>query len=77
MFYQTGVPFRFADSTSLKEFIKTLRPVYSPPTAKQIAGSLLNKAHSKLMENLTVQLGDLKPVHLVSDGWSSLRKIIM
>ena len=36
--YHTDIPFRFADSPSLKAFIAKLRPAYNLPTAKQIAG---------------------------------------
>ena len=52
-FYHTGIPFRFADSLSLKAFIAKLRPAYNLPTAKQIAGSILNNVHRKFNANLT------------------------
>ena len=73
-FYHTGIPFRFADSLSLKAFIAKLRPAYNLPTAKQIAGSILNNVHRKFNANLTGVISDAQHIHLVSDGWSSLRK---
>ena len=60
VFYHTGIPFRFADSPSLKEFLKRLRPDYSPPSAKKVAGSLLNNAHLKFKENLKVLIHPTK-----------------
>ena len=44
------------------------------PTAKQIAGSILNNVHRKFNANLTGVILDAQHIHLVSDGWSSLRK---
>ena len=68
-FYHTGIPFRFADSLSLKAFIAKLRPAYNLPTAKQIAGSILNNVHRNFNANLTGVISDAQHIHLVSDGW--------
>jgi hypothetical protein len=74
MFYHTGIPFRFADSPSLKAFITKLRPAYQLPSAKQIAGSILHNVHHKFKTKLEGVLTNAQHIHLVSDGWSSLKK---
>jgi hypothetical protein len=74
MFYHTGIPFRFADSPSLKAFIAKLRPAYQLPSAKQIAGGILNNVHHKFKTELNSVLTNAQHIHLVSDGWSSLKK---
>ena len=74
VFYYTGIPFRFADSESLKMFMKRARPAYELPSSKRIAGGLLNSTHAKFQEILMETLQTEKHVHLVSDGWSSLRR---
>ena len=74
MFYHTGIPFRFADSPSLKAFINKLRPAYQLPSAKQIAGSILNNVHQKFKRDINNALTNAQHIHLVSDGWSSHRK---
>jgi hypothetical protein len=72
VFYYTGIPFRFADSESLKMFMKRARPAYLLPSSKRIAGGLLDSTHAKFQEILMENLQTEKHVHLVSDGWSSL-----
>ena len=74
MFYRIGIPFRFADSPSLKAFITKLRPAYQLPSAKQIAGSILNNVHHQFKTKLEGVLTNAQHIHLVCDGWSSLRK---
>jgi hypothetical protein len=39
-FFHTGMPFRFADSDSLKKFIRRARPAYNLPSSKKVAGSI-------------------------------------
>ncbi|RHY87516.1 hypothetical protein DYB35_013809 [Aphanomyces astaci] len=73
IFYSTGIPFRFADSLALERFIKLARPAYAPPTAKAIAGPLLNHAHQDMMAKMNQLVQDQTHISLVSDGWTSLR----
>jgi hypothetical protein len=75
IFYQTGIPFRLADHNSFKQFVQRLRPAYTMPSAKRIAGGLLKDAHGKLANELNVVLSDTNYIHIVTDGWSSLRRI--
>lgn len=74
IFYQTGVPFRLADHHSVRKFVSRLRPAYACPSAKQIAGKLLDNAHKKFSESMNSVLEEAKYIHIVSDGWSSLRR---
>ncbi|RLN99858.1 hypothetical protein DYB28_003948 [Aphanomyces astaci] len=68
IFYSTGIPFRFADSPALETFIKLARPAYAPPTAKAIAGPLLNHAHQDMMAKMNQLVQDQTRFSLVSDG---------
>jgi len=73
MFYHTRIPFRFADSESLKQFMNKVRSVFKVPSSKRVAGDLL-KAHYKFAITLNHTIQEEKFIHLVSDGWSSLRQ---
>ncbi|RHZ00579.1 hypothetical protein DYB35_011184 [Aphanomyces astaci] len=77
IFYSTGIPFRFADSPALETFIKLAQPAYAPPTAKAIAGPLLNHAHQGMMAKMNQFVQDQTRISLVSDGWTSLRNDYM
>lgn len=74
IFYQTGVPVRLAYHDSLRQFVRRLRPAYELPSSKRIAGALLIKAHLDLSKKINEVLDDAKYLHIVSDGWSSLRR---
>ncbi|RHZ09724.1 hypothetical protein DYB31_010634 [Aphanomyces astaci] len=73
IFYSMDIPFRFADSPALETFIKFAQPAYAPPTAKAIAGPLLNHAHQDMMAKMNQLVQDQTRISLVSDGWTSLR----
>ena len=73
-FYHSGLPFRFADSESLKQFLFYIRPAYNVPSSKKVAGSLLNKAHSKFIDYVEDCLNSSSHIYLVSDGWSFMMK---
>jgi hypothetical protein len=73
IFYSTGIPFRVADREAVKAFLRRLRPGYSLPSAKRVAGGLIRKFHAKVLDNMFELVSNSKYIHLVSDGWSSLR----
>ena len=68
VFYSTGVPFSLANSPALVDFIRLARPAYTPPTAKAVAGSLLDNAHSDMTKTLASSLAEESLVSIVSDG---------
>ena len=49
MFYDNAIPFVFAESESFKQFCKSLRPAYQPPSRKQIAGPLLDQDFAQIL----------------------------
>jgi hypothetical protein len=72
-FYDTGIPFNFADSHAFKNLVKLLRPSYEPPSANVIANGLLKRAHDKLDSQVDEVLKNSRYISLVSDGWSNSR----
>ncbi len=73
IFYSSGVPFRFADNEELIEFVRMLRPAYQLPSSKTVAGSLLRAASKKLTGGVKSLIVEQPQIHLVSDGWSSMK----
>lgn len=70
--YGCNVSFATCDSVYLKRFLHELRPAYSPPSRKKIAGPLLDKVHQKIQnqnQNL-IQKMDNEAVLLI-DGWQN------
>jgi hypothetical protein len=72
-FYDSGIPFYFADNHAFRAAIKLLRPSYAPPSAKLIANGLLKQAHTKLASEVDEILNNSKYISIVSDGWSNQR----
>ena len=73
MFYDNAIPFVFAESESFKQFCKSLRPAYQPPSRKQIAGPLLDQDFAQIQSEIMQKIQKSKCVNLVSDGWSNIR----
>lgn len=72
-FYDTGVPFYFADRHAFRAAIKLLRPSYEPPSSKLIANGLLKQAYTKLEFEVEDILKNSRYISLVTDGRSNQR----
>ncbi|XP_039309059.1 uncharacterized protein LOC120358549 [Solenopsis invicta] len=70
-FYSSGVPFRHSENFYFKKMISDLRPGYTPPNRKKLAGELLNKIYNKTQEDAKNHLNG-KSVTLIQDGWSAI-----
>jgi hypothetical protein len=75
LFYRTGIPFNIAGQKAMKEFIKSIRPVYvdSIPSPASLGGALLKREYSNLQESLMSLLNASDHFSLVTDGWSNVR----
>jgi Protein of unknown function (DUF 659)/hAT family C-terminal dimerisation region len=72
-FYATGTSFQRIDDVHLKEAIKVLRPDDGMlPNRKQLATTLLDKCHQKLMAKVDARL-KCATACLTTDGWSNIK----
>lgn len=74
-FFRTGISFRVADSAAFKDLMSSVNPTYATkmPTAKQLKGSLLDKAYAKVSKRIEEILGQSSNLTLISDGWTNVR----
>jgi hypothetical protein len=74
-FFRTGIPFRVAESSAMKDLVKKMRPSYVNfiPSAAMIGNSLLNKEYDELFERGKSFLASASNYSLVTDGWSNMR----
>lgn len=70
-FYATNIAFTAVEHQTFKELISTLRPGYSPPSRKALAGELLDKVSAEVLSR-TKKCIEGKQVTLVEDGWSNI-----
>lgn len=71
-FYGNSIAFRAADSQQYKDMVKSLRPGYTPPSRKDLAGQLLDNAHDSIEGYMKEMLADAT-ITLMQDGWSSVK----
>lgn len=74
-FFRTGISFRVGESEVFKEFVRALNPAYADelPSAKVLAGSLLDKQHERCSKRIKGIIGESKNLTLTSDGWTNVR----
>lgn len=70
-FYGCNIPFNVAGNELFLNLVSSLRPGYTPPTAKMLSGPLLDKVSNGLEDELARKL-DGKNATLVEDGWSNI-----
>ena len=70
-FYACNIPFNVAEQTHFKQLISALRPGYTAPNRKSLAGPLLESVFTDINGHVADQL-DGKDVTLVQDGWSDI-----
>lgn len=72
---RTGVSFRVVESAAFKDFVTALNPAYaaSMPSAKKVAGPLLDEQYSECMSVLEEILAGSENLTLVSDGWTNVK----
>ena len=70
-FYGCNIPFNVADNKLFIDLVTSLRPGYTPPTARNLSGPLLNKVSGELDAELAQKL-DGKTATLVEDDWSNI-----
>ncbi|KAI6651282.1 hypothetical protein LOD99_5430 [Oopsacas minuta] len=71
LFYACNLPFNLAENDVFKKTISILRPGYTPPTRKSLAGGLLDKTFNEVT-TMTASALEGKDVTLVQDGWSDI-----
>jgi uncharacterized protein YuzB (UPF0349 family) len=69
--YATNASFRTIEHPEVIKAYKMLRPGYTPPSRKEIAGSILDSVHQKEIENCALIL-EGQFVCMCIDGWSNV-----
>ncbi|CAG8747698.1 11433_t:CDS:2, partial [Cetraspora pellucida] len=67
-----GLPWRLIEHPFFVEFLKQLRPAYTPPNRKTVANTLLKKEIIRIDTCLYKLLKGKKNLTLALDGWTSL-----
>lgn len=70
-FYACNISFNVVESDAFHDLIRILRPSYTLPSRKELAGSLLDSVHSQVEELVHESLKG-KEGTLVIDGWSNI-----
>ena len=70
-FYACNISLNVAEHKEFKKMISLLRPGYSPPNRKYLAGHLLNSVYEQVNEHIVEDTRG-KDVTLVQDGWSDI-----
>ena len=70
-FYACNIPFNVVNHPQFVRMIEMLRPGYHPPSRFDLAGSLLDKVHNKLTDEMKAEVKG-KSVTLITDGWSDI-----
>ncbi|KAG5666709.1 hypothetical protein PVAND_014724 [Polypedilum vanderplanki] len=72
-FYRTGISLRLVESDAFKEFVKSLNPTYTMPSAKTLSGSFLDKQFIKCSTSMNEILDSHINLCLITDGWTNIR----
>lgn len=70
-FYANNISFSTAEHPEFVKMITILRPGYSPPNRKALAGSLLAETTEDLQDEMRKKLL-AKDCTLIEDGWSNI-----
>lgn len=71
-FYGCNIPFRVSDSVHFKNFVKALRPAYTPPNRRALANQLLEKTHESIEKRKLQFISKTnKRATLLVDGWKN------
>lgn len=73
IYYHTGLPFNVADNSTVTSFFKLLRPAWTPPNRRQLAGTLLEASFARQVGRTAVTFTAEPLIALVTDGWFNLR----
>src|SRR5579859_4451315 len=72
--YEEGLPFSLFESPAMKQVLHRLNPSYKPPSRRQIAGPLLDKAYSKMKDKVEEYLDSLSELNIITDESSNINK---
>src|SRR5271156_1337822 len=72
--YEEGLPFSLFESPAMKRALRRLNPSYKPPSRRQIAGPLLDKAYSKTKDKVEEYLDSLSELNVITDESSNINK---
>jgi hypothetical protein len=71
--FSANVPFNFVENKEFLHFCKMMRPSYSPPSAKQINSSILEKVYEDIMDENKIKLKS-KFATIMQDGWTGSQR---
>uniref|UniRef100_A0A1B0F089 HAT C-terminal dimerisation domain-containing protein n=1 Tax=Phlebotomus papatasi TaxID=29031 RepID=A0A1B0F089_PHLPP len=66
--YATASPFMLSENQYFKKFIQTLRPEYTPPSRKQLSGTLLVKEYQRIEQNINEIITKASVLSIMCDG---------
>jgi len=72
--YEKGLPFSLFESLVMKRALYRLNPSYKPPSRQKIAGSLLDKAYSKMKDKVDEYLDFPSELNVISNELSNVNK---
>lgn len=71
-FYGCNISFRTAESKYFKDFVRGLRPAYTPASRKQLGSKLLDRTHDVIeKQKIEIAIKMDKQAVLLIDGWQN------
>jgi hypothetical protein len=71
-FYANNLPFNVVESEEFKKLLASLNPAYTPPGRTALGGTLLDKVHIEVQEQMISEL-EGKNTAIMQDGWSTIQ----
>jgi hypothetical protein len=72
MLYETGLPFMFFEKPSVKAFLTTLRPAYTPPSSFYFANQLLHDTWIKVKQEVDAHIDREEEINVTFDGATNI-----
>ncbi len=69
--YGNNIPFIAAESKYFKSLMNQLRPSYTPPNRKRLAGDLLDTVYKEVTDEIIEKLAYTETITISQDGWSN------
>ena len=73
MIFALGLPFRIVEWPPFVEFVRSLKPAYSLPSRKAIAGEMLESHYARLQEKVEAEMDRARSICLTVDAWTNVR----
>lgn len=71
-FYSCNIPFNAVEADEFSKMVKSLRPSYTPPNRKALAGPLLDKVYLDVKDEMSKDISPAQALTICQDGWSNI-----